>query len=216
MAKKKRKPDSPIGLDKILTPAEETKFTDHMASQMGEPEGAKLYLIFDLMLMTGIRVSELCNLRVKDTPGYLGMNAVRVYLGKNKKNRDIPVSKRMAANIRTYRKDLRPQTLPAHVRASDSRQRMFYSSLKKPFTRRGLGYQIARCGRLAGIVKHLTPHMCRHTFATRALMDSKINLPELQIFMGHAKITTTQSYIHLVTLLTGDYGERLDRSEIVI
>ena len=214
--KKKRRPESSVGLDKILTPSEEDGFMDYMLSQIGEAEGLKFYLIFDLLLLTGLRVSELCNLRVKDTPRYLGANAVRVYLGKFKKNRDIPVSQRMAKNISMYLRKIRPSTLPSTVRVSDSRKPVFYSATKKTFTRDTIGYQIARSGRLAEIEKHLTPHMCRHTFATRALMKNKINLPELQIFMGHVKITTTQRYIHLVTLLTGDYGERLDRRETVL
>ena len=189
---------------------------EYLWSRTGDKEGVKFYLMFDLMLMTGLRVSELCNLRVKDTSRYLGAHAIRVYLGKFSKNRDIPISRRMSHNMAVYIKKYRGSTLPGSVRASDSRKRVFYAATKKPFTRDSVGYHIERLGKEAGIVKHLTPHMCRHTFATRALMGNKINLPELQIFLGHSKLATTQRYIHLVTLLTGDYGERLDRGETML
>ena len=217
MAKMKRKPESSVGLDRILTPSEEGLFMDHLVSRMNEDAvSMTFYVIFELMLLTGLRVTEACKLRLKDTPRYLGAPAIRVFEGKGGKSRDVPISKRLAKDIKMYIKQHRPATLPAHFRVSDRTKRLFYSPLKKPFNRRTLAYHIGRIGELAGITKHLTPHMCRHTFATMALVGNKLKMHELQMFMGHAKITTTQLYIHTAMLLTEDYGERLDRFETVI
>ena len=209
----KRKPEAPIGLDRILTPAEEKRFMDYLISVSGDPRGVQNCLIFDLMLQTGMRVSELCNLRVKDCPGYLGGRVVRVHQGKGKKSRDIPVSRRITANLSNYLRNHRPATLPEWVRISDRRKQVFYSVRKKPFTRDGIGYKIGRFGRLAGIEKHLTPHMTRHTFATNALLKNRVSLSELQTLLGHTKISTTERYLHCAELLNPRVGNALDRGE---
>ena len=213
--RKRRKPEAPIGLDKILVPGEEKQFMDYLISVSGDQGGVQWCVMLDLMLQTGMRVSEICALRVKDCPGYLGGRVVRVHQGKGKKSRDIPVSARISRNLSGYLKEHRAGTLPAGVRVSDRRKRVFYTA-KKAFTRDGIGYKIARFGRLAGIEKHLTPHMTRHTFATRAILSGKVTLPELQTLLGHTKLATTERYLHCARLLNPRVGDALDRGEWVI
>ncbi len=214
--KRKRKPEPPIGLNKILTPDEEMRFMDYLVSVSGDPGGVQTCLIFDIMLQTGVRVSEMCGLRVKDMPKYMGGNVIRVHLGKGGRSRDIPVSQRIVRNVNKYIRDFRPSTLPPSVRHSDSRKKVFYSAMKKPFTRDGIAYKIEHLGRLAGIEKRLAPHMVRHTFATNALLDNKTTVPVLQALMGHSKISTTQRYIHTAGLLDTRLGKALDRGRWVL
>jgi site-specific recombinase XerD len=214
--KKRRKPEAPIGLDKILTPAEEKQFMSFLISVSGDPGGAQNCLIFDLMLQTGLRVSELCKLRVKDCPGYLGGHVIRVHQGKGRKSRDIPVSNRIAANLSNYLKDYRPATLSPSVRVSDRRKAVFYSARKRPFNRDQVAYLFRKLASKAGIDKHVHPHMTRHTFATNALLKSRASVAELQVILGHSKLTTTQRYLHTAELLDDRLGNALDRGEWAI
>ncbi len=216
MKKSGRKPEGPIGLNKILTPDEERLFMEYMVSIIGNEGGVRDFMIFDVMLQTGLRVSELCNLRVKDTPKYLGGNVIRVHLGKGKKSRDIPISKRMAKNLSNYLKNERPATLPAAIRASDRRKPVFYSERKRPYRRDEIAYKTKKFVLRAGLIKHVTPHMCRHTFATNALLKNRATLAELQVLMGHSKIATTQKYLHTAGLLNPRLGNTLDRGEWLI
>ncbi len=210
-----RKPEAPIGLNKILTPDEERRFMEYMFSVSGDEGMVQYFLIFDLMLQAGLRVSEVCDLRVNGTPKYLGGNVVRV-LGKGKKYRDIPVSSRMVLNLSKYVKNHRQATLPEGVRGSDSRKPVFYSSLKRPYGRAAIAFKIKMLALQAGIIKHVTPHMCRHTFATNALLKHRATLAELQVMLGHSDIAVTQKYIHTAGLLDKTLGEGLDRGEWVI
>lgn len=218
MAKKKkqRKPEAPIGLDKILTPVEEKQFMGFLVSVSGDPGGVRNCLIFDLMLQTGMRVSELCDLRVKDCPGYLGGYVIRVHQGKGSKSRDIPVSKRVAVNLGLYLKDYRPATLPDSVRVSDRRKPVFYCDRQRPFNRDQVRYLFEKLARGAGITKHVHPHMTRHTFATNALIEGRVNVVELQLLLGHSKLATTQRYVHTAGLLNDRLGSALDRGEWTI
>lgn len=216
MAKKRRKPETPVGLNKILTPAEERLFVDYLISVSGDPGGIQNCLIFDLMLQTGLRVSELCKLRVKDCPGYLGGHVIRVHQGKGRKSRDIPVSGRIAANLSSYLKRYRPATLPSMVRVSDRRKQVFYSVRKRPFNRDQVAYLLRKLASKAGIDKHVHPHMTRHTFATNALLENRVNVSELQVLLGHSKLATTQRYLHTAELLDDRLGNALDRGEWAI
>ena len=212
MVTRRRKQEAPIGLDKILTPKEERKFLDYLVSVSGDPGGIQNCLIFDLLLQTGMRVTELCTLKVKNCPAYLGGNVIRV-LGKGRKFRDIPVSERLAKNISTYLKNHRPATLPSSVRVSDRRKPVFYSARRKPFDRHQIAYKIKKIGWLAGIEKHLHCHMTRHSFSTNTLFKKRVSLSELQVILGHTQITTTAKYLHTVGLLDCRLGNSLDRFE---
>ncbi len=214
--KKRRKPEAPIGLDKILTPAEEKRLMFFLESVTGDPGGIQNCLIFDLMLQTGLRVSELCKLRVKDCPGYLGGLVIRVHRGKGCKNRDVPVSERIAVNLSKYLKKHRPATLPPSVRVSDRRKPVFYSVRKRPFNRDQVAYLFRKMAAKVGIDKHVHPHMTRHTFATNALLKGRASVAELQVLLGHSKLTTTQRYVHTAGLLDERLGSVLDRGEWAI
>ena len=216
MAKRKRKPEAPIGLDKILTPAEEKRFMEYLISVSGDDGGVRNCLIFDLMFQTGLRVSELCNLRVKDCPGYLGGHVIRVHLSKGRKSRDIPVSARIAGNLSNYLKRHRPATLPSTVRVSDRRKPVFYSTRRRPYNRDQIAYLLRKLASKAGMLKHVHPHMTRHTFATNELLNNRASLSELQILLGHSKLATTQRYLHTAELLDDRLGSVLDRGEWAI
>ncbi|KKN73148.1 hypothetical protein LCGC14_0403200 [marine sediment metagenome] len=212
---KKRKPEAPIGLNKFLTSDEERRFMEYMVSVSGDEGGVQNCLIFDLMLQTGLRVSELCGLRAKDTPKYLGANAIHVHESKGQKSRDIPISDRLAARLSDYLKNYRPATLPQTVRASDRRKQVFYSALKQPYKRAAIAHKLKKFTLLAGLDKHVTPHMTRHTFATLSLFENRLNTKQLQALLGHSKLATTEMYLYPVGLLNPEFGNNLDRGRWV-
>lgn len=206
-----RKPEAPIGLNKILTPDEEVQFMEYMVSVSGDEGGVRFCLIFDLMLQAGLRVEELCNLRVKDTPKYQGGAVIHVHLGKGNRSRDIPISDRLAAKLAYYLKNYRPATLPASVKGKGIGKPVFYSQWKRPYKTAAIAHKLKQFVLRAGLDKHVTPHMCRHTFATLSLFQKRLNISLLQTLLGHSNLATTQKYLHPLVLLDPDAGNRLDR-----
>ncbi len=167
-------------------------------------------LICDLLLRTGLRASELCRLRVQDTPRVLGRNEIYVFRGKNKKDRRIPISQRLADEIARYCREVRPKILPRRIRRSDTSRPLLYNIQKKPYTRGGIYFIVRTVGKKAGLQKNVRPHAFRHTYATRALKDKKVDIKELKRLMGHEHISTTDAYVSFVDKSFNQLGELLD------
>ena len=224
-----RKRDDVISWRKLLTPKEEQQFMVYLRKQANTLAGRRIYLMCDIMLNTGLRIQELMKLRVQDTPAILGQEVVEVYMGKGKKDRTIPISQRLAKEIDRYIRDVRPKTLPRHIRCGDTSRPVFYSSQQRPYlqkvkdgdkvrTRVSVSlYRIIKgLGQAAGIVKAIHPHMFRHTFAVNALRSKEeggagIDIYALQNLMGHSSLETTVKYLHFINGQTNGMGERLDR-----
>jgi site-specific recombinase XerD len=171
--------------------------------------GRRDLLIVDIMLNTGLRASELCRLRVCDTPVVIGRPVIEVYKGKNQKDRTIPVSERLAKKIAAYVSQIRPKTLPRYVKRKDYNRALFYSQRLKPLTRFGLWVKLVRIGIRLGLVKRLHPHMLRHSFATDALLRNEA-VVKVQRYMGHRSLNTTIVYTHVCDDVTGGAGARID------
>lgn len=217
---KHRKRKHVIGPNKVLTQAEQQQLIDYLAGRQRSAISKKFVrfetatagqalLIVELFLCTGLRVAELAALRVADTPIVLGLDAVMVYRGKNNKDRTVPISARLAKLIEEFVKDYRNQTLPRHVRTRDYLKPLFYSTQRRrPFSTNGLYRKIRQAAEHAGLLKRLTPHMLRHSFATNALR-ANVNIYKLQMLMGHESLATTAGYLHLVDVDKG-LGNTLD------
>lgn len=136
-------------------------------------------LICQVLLCTGIRAQELCNLRLQDTPIGLQTNKIFVHRGKNDADRLIPISKRLSEEIAEYIRKIRPKMMPRHVRRGDLSKPLFYSHLRKQYTADGLYRLIKRIAARAGIEKRITPHMYRHTFATESLRNRAVDVRQL-------------------------------------
>ncbi len=155
------------------------------AAQDRTPSGLRDRAILELLYATGLRVSEAVTLTV-DTVD-LKQGTIRC-VGKGNKERIVPVHATAQACLQQYQEEGRPFLL------RDSGERMFFlNRLGRPLTRQGLWFILQQYIEAAELGDGVTPHTLRHTFATH-MLDGGADLRELQQFLGHANITTTQIY----------------------
>lgn len=142
--------------------------------------------LLELLYATGMRVSEVVNLRRDD------VNLESAFLkcrGKGGKERIVPLGQVAIDFLRLYLKKMARAPLP-------SNEFIFTARKAKPLTRQRVWQLIRRYARLAGIQKKITPHTFRHSFATH-LLERGADLRIVQELLGHADIATTQIYTHV-------------------
>jgi integrase/recombinase XerD len=153
------------------------------------PVGQRDKAMIELMYSTGLRVSELCGVRLSDVE----MNAGSLRcVGKGDKERIVPVGRRALESISSYLRDSRPKLL--RDRTSPY---LFVGSNGRPIHRIQFWQFLRKYGCKAGLRQSLNPHMLRHSFATH-LLDRGADLRSVQLMLGHADISTTQIYTHVV------------------
>lgn len=199
-----------LTLSKVVLDHEFEKFKAAIPTGNSIKERRESMLLW-ILINTGIRVSELCSLRVKDTPAVLGSLFIEVHRGKGDKSRNIPVSERFAADIDDYIKTVRPHTMPQRYSRHSLDGWLFFDRRKKKFTRQQIYLIVRRITKKAGITKVISPHSFRHRFATRALDKNGQNLFIVKNLLGHSSISTTEKYLHLVGMLKRDSGQLLDQ-----
>ncbi|MGH9686689.1 MAG: site-specific tyrosine recombinase XerD [Candidatus Acidiferrales bacterium] len=145
--------------------------------------------MIELMYSCGLRVSELCGLRVGDL--HLGEGSLRC-VGKGDKERIVPVGRRALEAVQVYYREGRATLL-----RGGSSPYLFLNLRGRKMDRVGFWKALAHYGRMAGIRKHVKPHMLRHSFATH-LLDRGADLRAVQMMLGHSDISTTQIYTHVV------------------
>ena len=159
------------------------------APDISKPTGQRDRAMLEFLYATGLRVSELCKVRVSDVELNLGF--VRV-TGKGNKQRLVPVGRAAISATERYQGDGRL----ALLRGRPSPY-LFVTAQGGPLTRQGFWKLLAAHGRKAGIFQRLTPHAIRHSFATH-LLEGGADLRSLQTMLGHADISTTQIYTHVM------------------
>ncbi len=152
-------------------------------------KGIRDRAIIETLYSTGVRVSELINLKLSDLSLHQGI--LRVY-GKGRKERIVPFGERAAQEVKTYLTAVRGLLM----RYQKSRDHLFLNLRGAPLTRMGVWKIIQEYVRLADIRKPISPHVFRHSFATH-LLEGGANLRAVQEMLGHANIATTQIYTHL-------------------
>jgi integrase/recombinase XerD len=143
--------------------------------------------ILELLYASGLRASELCDLKTRDVN--LQVGAVRV-LGKGMKERIVPLGRAANEAIVRYLSECRPRL------ERKPSERLFISRTGKPLERIGLWMIVEKYGRKSGIFKHVSPHTLRHCFATH-LIGGGADLRVVQELLGHSDISTTQIYTHV-------------------
>lgn len=146
------------------------------------PLGYRDYTMMLLLLDTGIRLSELCGLRLED----IHRNYIRV-VGKGEQEREVGIHPETAQHIWKYVNRFRP--------VREGEQHVFLNRYGKPLTDSGVAQAIADAGRKAGLSNvRVSPHTFRHTFAVMYL-DNGGDLYKLSRLLGHSEISTTEEYL---------------------
>ena len=144
--------------------------------------------MLELLYATGIRVSELINLKMHSINWQVGFLTV---MGKGSKERIVPIGKTAYDCVRMYVDKARPQLLQ-----EKSTEVLFLNRFGGKFTRQGFWKMVIRYTRQAGLQKKVHPHTFRHSFASH-LLEGGADLRTVQVMLGHADISTTQIYTHI-------------------
>jgi integrase/recombinase XerD len=159
------------------------------APDCARPSGLRDRAMLELLYATGIRVSELIQLRLSNLD--TGLGVVRV-TGKGNKQRIVPVHTTALRAISDYVERGRPVLLKGRVVPH-----LFVTARGTPMTRQAFWASIKLNGKKAGIFHNLSPHVLRHTFATH-LLEGGADLRSVQTMLGHADLSTTEIYTHVV------------------
>lgn len=139
----------------------------------------KSRLIISLLYSSGLRVSELVNLKTSDIT--LDQRSGWVRRGKGAKDRIFFLSEQLSNDLKNY---------------LQGREHQFLFSKDKPLTTRNIQKIIQGARKRAGINRRVTPHTLRHSFATH-LLDQGIDIRKIQVLLGHSSLNTTSIYTHI-------------------
>ena len=187
-------PKIPQKLPNYLTEDEINKLLD---IKLVTPYDYRNKAMLELLYATGLRISELCNLKITDID--LNNALIRVF-GKGKKERIIPITDLVIKYLVIYIEEYRNEIL----KNKDS-EYLFISNSQKQISRQAFFKFIKAQCKYCGIEKNVSPHVLRHSFATHMLKHGA-DLRIIQELLGHEDISTTQIYAHLVNeKLIDDY-----------
>ena len=145
--------------------------------------------LLELLYATGMRVSELVALTIEDVG--LSEKLVRVRSDDGSKERSVPIREQVAQTLALYLSNGRPK-LVKQITVDHSA--LFLNQRGQKLTRQGMWLIIKEYAARAGLSFEVTPHVLRHSFAAHMLQDNRASLSEVQRFLGHANISTTQIY----------------------
>lgn len=170
-----------------------------------KPLGIRNRTILEVMYATGLRVSELVDLKIGDLHLSIGLLQT---IGKGDKERIIPLGDYAIQWIEKYMEEARPIL----IKKNQNETRLFVNHHGKPLSRQGVWKNLNQIVQTAGITKNITPHTLRHSFATH-LLENGADLRIVQELLGHADISTTQIYTHITKQRMADvYKQHFPRA----
>ena len=170
----------------ILTAKEVELFLEQ--PECVDAKGFRDHAMLELLYATGIRVSELIALNMED----LNLAAGFIRCSNGKKERIIPLYHGAVRALQDYIRGIRPQLI-----ADTEEQALFVNMNGERMSRQGFWKIIKHYQEKAGIQKDITPHTLRHSFAAH-LLENGADLRAIQEMLGHADISSTQIYTHVV------------------
>jgi integrase/recombinase XerD len=173
-------------LPKSLTEAEVEALLE--APDTKTDMGMRDRVMLEVLYATGLRVSELVNMRIDQLN--LRQGVIRI-IGKGNKERLVPLGELAVEWLTRYISDVRPGLFKASPDAT-----LFPSNRGTAMTRQTFWHAIKRYAIIAGVNKALSPHTLRHAFATH-LLNHGADLRVVQMLLGHSDISTTQIYTHV-------------------
>ena len=182
-----KSPKLPMHLPDVLTLDEIDRVID--AIDLSQLEGQRNRAMIEVLFSCGLRVSELCNLKISDL--YLDEEFIRV-TGKGDKQRLVPISPRAIAELNYYFNDR------DHIEIKPGYEDYVFISerRRKPLSRITVFHIVKELVEAAGIQKNVSPHTFRHSFATH-ILEGGANLRIIQAMLGHESIATTEIYAHI-------------------
>lgn len=159
------------------------------AIPLGEPEGHRNRAMLEVLYSSGLRVSELVELKKSQVFNEVGFLKI---VGKGNKERLVPIGKAALHHLKLYEEHIRGQQTPA----KGHEEYVFLNRRGQKLTRVMVFLIIKKTAAQAGIHKTISPHTFRHSFATH-LIEGGADLRAVQEMLGHESITTTEIYTHL-------------------
>lgn len=192
----------------VTTKKVERKFPDILTSrevelfleqpQCVDAKGFRDHAMLELLYATGIRVTELISLDVKDVNLVAGF----IRCESKGKERIIPLYPAAIRALSDYMKDVRPQLI-----ADPEEEALFVNMNGERMSRQGFWKIVKHYQEMAQINKEITPHTLRHSFAVH-LLENGADLRSIQEMLGHADISSTQIYTHVIKKQLKDVYQR--------
>jgi len=179
-------PKTTLKLPDVLTIDEVQRLLN--APDLSRPAGMRNAAMLETIYAAGLRVSELIHLKMGNVNLEAGF--VRV-MGKGTKERIVPIGSHARDRIDDYTSTARALLLKSRIS-----EYLFVARAGKPMTRQGFWKLLKGYARSCSLIKEITPHSLRHSFASH-LLEGGADLRSVQIMLGHTDISTTQIYTHV-------------------
>jgi integrase/recombinase XerC len=180
-------------LDKTLPKVLYDQELDNLFASIdvGTDTGKRDYALLELLYGTGIRVSELCGLRIQDIDFF---NSNIIVLGKGNKERYLPIYDSIKSALQDYLAFARNELLKRSTKGTTDV--LFLNYRGGSLTPRGVRIILNNINERTANSMKISPHMLRHSFATH-LLDNGADLRSVQELLGHVNLSTTQIYTHV-------------------
>lgn len=186
-------------LPRVLTEEETFRMLDEITGET--PRDLRDRAILEVLYGCGLRVSELCELKLDDVVD--GGELLRV-IGKGDKERVVPLGSAAGKSLRKYFEGARA----TFTKGNNAIANVFVTRLGKPFTRQGIFKLIReRAGNVGIAADRISPHVLRHSYASH-MLSRGADIRAIQELLGHADISTTQIYTHVDAARFGEIHRR--------